>query len=101
VSEWYDWLSNEFADLVLSTDVNSAEASQKNLFGAPRFFNIYLDYPADCLVFDRSNVDDYPQSCFPYKSINVIDLLADTIPFPSPTTLCIQTTCSEYKINTS
>jgi len=60
VSDWYDWLSNEFADLVLSTDVNSDEASQKNLFGAPRLFNIYLEYPAECLVFDRSNVDDYP-----------------------------------------
>ncbi|KAL4460835.1 hypothetical protein ABPG74_016307 [Tetrahymena malaccensis] len=99
INDWYNWLQNEFAVSVLSDDVNTIKSGQKYIFGAPRIFNFYLEYPPICLDYVLNTNLNYSALCYPQTESDLQNLLASQIPIPTDTSLCINPGCSEFNIN--
>lgn len=91
---WFTWIEEEVATMVLNA--NASAVSDKYLLGSPRFFNVYLDYPTDCLT--RAYEYTY-SSCIPTTSAEVQAHIPAKITPPSNPALCFYSNCSEFYIN--
>ncbi|KAL4506756.1 hypothetical protein ABPG72_001177 [Tetrahymena utriculariae] len=99
INDWYYWIQNEFADSVLNDNVDNIKSGEKYIFGAPRIFNIYLQYPPVCLDYVLNTNLNYSDSCYPQTQNDLQNLLINQIPLPKDTSLCINSSCSEFSVN--
>ncbi|EAS01259.2 transmembrane protein, putative (macronuclear) [Tetrahymena thermophila SB210] len=99
IDDWYNWIQNEFALSVLNDDVSQIKSGEKYIFGAPRIFNFYLEYPSVCLDYVLNTNFNYQALCYPQTQNDLQNLLINQIPKPSDSTLCINPNCSEFTVN--
>lgn len=76
LNDWYDWLENDFAESALNTDINTITSGDKYLFGAPRIFNIYVNYDDICMDYVLNDNFNYRSDCFPNNQSQIENLLA-------------------------